>query len=115
MGGLEQHGAISTSGEGRQLAVRQAGRDACTRNTTATVVARCERHRIAGLADRDGERVKTGGPKRFRVVATAIERELEKRPAASDVNGMTCPVVDHDLCGHRRSRCQRPRQHLHLN
>ena len=115
MGGLEEHGPIAASREGRRLAVRQAGRDADARNTTATVVARGERHRIAGLADRDGERLKTGRPERFRVVAIAIERELEKRPAARDVNGMACPVVDDDLCGHRRSRRQRPRRHLHLN
>ena len=115
MGGLEEHGAIPASGEGRRLAVRQAGGDAWARHTTATVVARGERHRIAGLADRDGELVKTEGPERSRVVAIAVERELEKRPAASHVNGMARPVVDDDLCGHRRSRRQRPRRHLHLN
>ena len=115
MGGLEEHGAIFTSREGRRLVVRQAGRDAGARNTTANVVARGERHRIAGLADRDGELVKTEGPERSRVVAIAVERELEKRPAASHVNGMARPVVDDDLCGHRRSRRQRPRRHLNLN
>jgi hypothetical protein len=99
MGGLEEHGAIFTSGERRRPAV-QAGRGECARNTTANVIARCEHYPIAGFAVRDGECLKTEGPARLGVVAAAIELERENPLAAFDVDGMACPVVDDDVRGH---------------
>src|SRR6266545_1318989 len=63
---------------------------------TALAVARLDRHWMAGLADRDRERLQARGPSHGRLVFSADERDLEERQAAGHADGTPGVVLDDD-------------------
>ena len=80
-----------------RLPAGQAGPDGALPPACAALeVTRTDRHRIAGLADRDGERLRAGGPGHGRLVLAAGERDLEERQAAGHVDGTPGVVFDND-------------------
>jgi len=51
---------------------------------------------MAGLADRDRERLQARGPSHGRLVFSADERDLEERQAAGHADGTPGVVLDDD-------------------
>src|SRR6266487_2303267 len=97
MDGLEEHGVVVTRRKRGWVVIRQACPQAAPRPArTAPAVARLDRRRIAGLADRDRELLQAGEPGHGRLVLVVDEHDLEERHAAGHVDGVPGAVLDDD-------------------
>jgi hypothetical protein len=96
MAELKERGVVVTGRERRRVPSGQACSEPALRPAwTARAIARLDRRWIAGLADRDREDLRAGGPGHGRMILAAGERDLEERQAAGHADGLPGVILDH--------------------